>query len=425
VLIKSAKLTGLDNSFTMTANRTFPVTLRPQSVSHPADTLTVTICYGARDTFFHRNTMTLQTDCFEAPVAVFGQGATPLITATDYDFGQVTIGSSNCTGNSTYGPSKITIRNMGSAEFELTNKWVIDKLSGKEFSMDPVSAARLPYTLWPAGDPGHPRKDSINLYFCYTPTDIGPDSTIITWSTDIPSPFTDQVKSWSYLKGRGVKPGLFWLEPTVVFYSDSAVIDAAITRRAHLCSSSTSVTHVDKVYTSGKDSAEFSISGNQLNLNPLEGFDLNVGDTIWIDVTFTPDLSKTGPEKYADRHAKLETIFFADHAHTIRDTIRTDLVRTVDKSLGIISAPKQYKAIKAYTYGPYMIVEMPNDDEQYSDCSLYDLLGRKVTQWSKQNISVAEYTMMLPLPKVSSGSYVLRLRSESGAQVSTLVMIEK
>jgi len=334
------------------------------------------------------------------------------------------VGQSNCTGNPTYGPSKITIRNIGTLPFVVTKDWVIDKTTGAEFKMDAASASRLPYTLFVPGDVDHPRHDSINLYFCYTPINLGKDSTIINWATDIPSPYTNQVKSWSYLKGRGIKPGIIWDRSDEIYRLDSSILDTPITRRVYLLATATAVIHMDRVYFSGPDAAEFTLSNNQLNQNPLEGFDMRPGDTIWVEYTFQTDITKPYPARYADRHAKLEATYFTDAVRSNRDTTRIDITVTYNKPLAINEQRISTEKIKAYIYSHQLIVELPDDNNNYFDCSLYDLLGRKVTEWSKQNILTEGNIMALPLPKISSGAYVLRLRSESGHQASALVMVE-
>jgi hypothetical protein len=63
--------------------------------------------------------------------------------------------------------------------------------------MDPSSASKLPFVLLPG--------KSVTLIFCYSPTTLGPeDSTTVDWNTDIESPYTDSLKSWSFLKGKPV-----------------------------------------------------------------------------------------------------------------------------------------------------------------------------------------------------------------------------
>ena len=115
------------------------------------DTLQVQVCFSASDTVAYNDSVIITTDCFKAPLLALGKGGTPLIFATDYDFGPVTIGTSSC--------HDITIYNRGTLPFTLTKNWLLH--NSIVFSMAPASAARLPHTLQPGA--------SFRLTFCYSP----------------------------------------------------------------------------------------------------------------------------------------------------------------------------------------------------------------------------------------------------------------
>ena len=59
------------------------------------------------------------------------------------------------------------------------------------------------------------------------------------------------------------------------------------------------------VDVAGADASEFSVVDNQFHYSPLSNFPINAGEQVWIDVAFTPDLTKPEPARWADRHAKL------------------------------------------------------------------------------------------------------------------------
>jgi hypothetical protein len=59
------------------------------------------------------------------------------------------------------------------------------------------------------------------------------------------------------------------------------------------------------VHIEGPDAAEFRIVANQLGYDPMVNFPMDPGQKIWIDVAFTPDMSKPAPARWADRHATL------------------------------------------------------------------------------------------------------------------------
>ncbi len=142
------------------------------------DTLRVQVCFAANDTLLYSDSVIITTDCFNAPLLALGQGGTPLIFATDHDFGNVTVGTSSC--------ADIIVSNRGNLPFTLTKNWLLH--NNIVFSLSPASAARLPFVLQPGA--------FIKLSFCYTPAAPGAqDSTTVDWNTDIETPFTNQIKS--------------------------------------------------------------------------------------------------------------------------------------------------------------------------------------------------------------------------------------
>jgi hypothetical protein len=254
---------------------TLPVSLKG------GDTLQVQVCFTATDTTLYSDSVVITTDCFNAPLLALGKGGTPLIYATDFDFGKVSVGTTKC------GP--VIVENRGNMPFLLTKNWLLHNTT--IFSMDPTSAAQLPVTLQPGG--------AISLNFCYSPTVLGPqDSTTVDWNTDIESPYTNVIKSWSYLKGTPIKAGLIWDRPTQL---DSVICEDSLIRRVNLINNGNAPATQIAVFFNGPDAAEYSIVGNQRNYVPLQNFSMNPGDTLWVDVKFKADLTKG----YAPRHADL------------------------------------------------------------------------------------------------------------------------
>src|SRR5947209_5053568 len=160
------------------------------------DTMKIDVCFNSpSDTGLFKDTVVIGSsfNCLHSPQPVLAQTGTPIIYATDWDFGQVAVGTSAC--------HTVTVINQGNMPFTLTKQWLLhDKVN---FSMDPGSASALPVVLQP--------HQSVKLTFCYSPTklDAG-DSTTNDWKTDIDAPYTNQIKSWSFLRGTPVKPGLKW-----------------------------------------------------------------------------------------------------------------------------------------------------------------------------------------------------------------------
>jgi hypothetical protein len=62
---------------------------------------------------------------------------------------------------------------------------------------------------------------------------------------------------------------------------------------------------VTNTYLTGPDAADFTIVGNQFNYTPLANFPLDAGETMWIDVAFTPDMTRPAPARWQDRLAAL------------------------------------------------------------------------------------------------------------------------
>ncbi|HET9135536.1 MAG TPA: hypothetical protein VFO76_02775, partial [Candidatus Kapabacteria bacterium] len=419
MVVTGIKLGGTDGSYTLTSDPvTFPLTLRPKSPSHPADTLKVTTCFSAKDITSHVDTMTISTDCFDAPIALFGTGGAAIITSTDYDFGKVLVGGTKCGG-------KVTIRNTGTLPFLLTSKWVFTNIIGDSaFSMEAPSAARLQpaYTLWPANDPDHPRHDTINLYFCYTPTELGFNAATVVWNTNIQPPFNTQGKPTSYLSGKGVNSGVIWDVPTDTLFADSNTTPPiVVTDRVELIQQSTTKIRVDKVIITGPDAAEFMIVGNQLGITPLEGFDMNPGDSIWVDISFNPDLTKPYPQKFADRHANLDAIFFTDAAHTLRETSTIKLTGTFT---GKLSVAEQHSNtdLRAYYSNHQLIIELPKNSMPPYEFSLYDILGRKIKSWKGSEMNISESNILLPVETLTSGTYIVRFKSNADVRSCSIIV---
>ncbi len=245
------------------------------------DSLKVLVCFDPKDTTASNDSVILTTDCFAAPLPIIGKGGTPLIYATDIDFGSVPTNTTLCL--------PLVVENRGTLPFLLTKNYFLhDKIL---FSIDPASAARLPVTLQPGG--------SITLTFCYSPKVLSDlDSTSVDWITDIPAPFTQTIKSWSYLRAKPIKPGVTWDRFKQL---DSVVCEDSVVRRVYLLNNSSQNTTVADVYFDGPNASEYHILGNKLGRNPLANFNLNIKDTIWVDIVFKADLSKG----YADRKARI------------------------------------------------------------------------------------------------------------------------
>ncbi|MEO6939575.1 MAG: choice-of-anchor D domain-containing protein [Candidatus Kapaibacterium sp.] len=279
IVITDANFKLTDPSFKITSTvPSIPATLKG------GDSIVINVTYTASDTgVVHLDSLYLVTaNCFNDTVAVIGSGATPIIEATDIDFGAVLVDSTKC--------KVLTVKNVGNANLIIDKNWVLHNVT--EFTFGDYAV--LPITLRPGA--------STKLSFCYTPHKVGNDSTNQDWGTNLHEPFMHKNKDFSVLIGRAVKPGVLWdrlKQPYAVVCQRSDTV--RIWLYNNTSSQNGATEHVKTVLIEGADAAQFTMWRNQLNLTPLGNFDMAVGDSIWVDLIFTPDLAKG----FAQRHATL------------------------------------------------------------------------------------------------------------------------
>lgn len=250
------------------------------------DSVIIQICFTVRDTgMVHADTLFVKTGCFEVPIAVVGSGVTPIVHATDVDFGSVKVGEKRC--------REVTVTNEGTAPLTLTKDYLLRDT--REFSFADESV--LPVVLQPG--------QSIKLEFCYQPLEVGFDTTRTDWGTDLREPFLGQRKDYSILNGRAVNPGLVWDRNRQAFdvECDDPKIDTF-----YLINNSDRITGqpitVLRVTIEGPDKDEWKLIENSLGYFPLEGFPLGPEDSIRVVYEFSPNLSKG----YRPRSAFLKAI---------------------------------------------------------------------------------------------------------------------
>ncbi|HET6400395.1 MAG TPA: choice-of-anchor D domain-containing protein [Candidatus Kapabacteria bacterium] len=259
----------------------------------PGDSVVFDVCFNAAQAGVYRDTLIVETDCPKALAPLFGSTQVGEIEASDWDFLQVPIGQTSC--------HTVRVSNIGAAPFTLTKGWLLDNDPPFSFGDD----AKLPVVI----EPGK----FVDLTMCYTPTqDQVEDTATQTWGSDIPEPFTPIRKDFSGLRGIGVKPALAW---DTNFHALVTQCDTPKIIRCTLHNYGTAQITVDTVKVQGPDSAEFLIIGNQDNYTPLNPMtrqfivypqgDDKFDTTQWVDVQFTPDLSKPLPDRWADRHDTL------------------------------------------------------------------------------------------------------------------------
>lgn len=266
-----------------------PATLKP------GDSVIVDVCFQtstAGKVYF--DTLHLTTDCPDAYAFLVGSSTYPLIYATDWDFGKTPVGQTKV--------HTVNVKNTGTADLLLTKQWVLH---------DPVNfgfpdSTKLPLTLKPG--------QAVDLKFSYSPKVAGSDSTRNDWGTNLVAPFEHQEKDYSDLWGSAVAPGLQWDRPDEMF---KTICDEPTTHRVHLLNPTDAVTgqavYVDSVAIHGPTASQWKIEGNQVNYDPLVKFTMNPQDTIWVDVTFTPDISNMAT-RYVDR---IDTLYAFDQSKII------------------------------------------------------------------------------------------------------------
>ncbi len=240
----------------------------------PGDTFTIKVRFTYSDTGYFFDSLKLKTDCFTTYWPIEGTVGTPLIIASDHDFGNVIVGDTRCIDT-------VTVRNVGNMPFTLTAAWLMS--NNATFSFDPNRVRvgnrdeKLPIVIPPGG--------FVKVRVCFTPANEGADSSDLTHGTDIRTPYEHSIKDVSHLKGNGIKPGVNWDVP-----KDSLTVtcEEEVIHRRYLINSSTAPISVDNVFIIGPDAAEFRIVGMQ---NALE-IAIDTGARVWVDIAFKADLSK-------------------------------------------------------------------------------------------------------------------------------------
>ena len=254
-------------------------TLTPPSISqtlHPGDTLKVQLCFMPYDTLSSSDSLLVTVgECAKFKYPLIGLGVTPLIIASDLDFGNVTVGDTIC--------KLITVRNVGKASLTLGKNWSLGDPADFSFS----DATQLPVTIPPG--------KSITLNFCFHPQGTGPYETLQNWATDLPTPYAHQIKDTSQLLGFGVQGGLNWDRPKQGYWTECSnpVIDTVNLINPSTGGVGENIT-VDSVKITGQDADEFTIVGNGTGTPtpPPSSWNLLKDQTIPVYLQFAPKLSK-------------------------------------------------------------------------------------------------------------------------------------
>jgi hypothetical protein len=322
--IIDAKLLLNDGNFAIAT-----ITPKLPKVLKPGDSIKFTACYTALDTgLIHIDTIILKTDCFEAPVQLLGSGITPIIKATDIDFGQVQVGTTSC--------KTATITNVGTAPLVITKNWLLNDTVNFSFP----DSTKLPATIQPG--------ESITVTFCFHPHKAGSDTGRCDWGNNLVPPFLHQIKDFTILRGKATKSSVLWVPSRL---ADTVTCEQRDTFfHVNLTNIGNAQATIDELKIIGPDAAEYKIIAIQNNYShPKVNQPINGGDTIWVDIEFAADLTKPAPKTYANRSATLimtttkndsSTVDLEStvlHAELVADTKAIDFGRVV---IGVLQTKK-------------------------------------------------------------------------------------
>jgi hypothetical protein len=264
VLIAPPSFAMHDGSFSVSSVPQLPATMKA------GDSVVFTVCFNPVDTLQHTDSLVLGLGCLDSNFKVKANGVTPIIYAADYDFGSVPVGDTVC--------HLVRVKNIGNGNLIIDTNWLLHNIvpaNSPEFSFS--DDARLPDTVRPG--------KSIDLNFCFHPTNAGSAYGRQDWGTNLVSPFLHQTKDTSMLLGYGIEPGLNWDRRHQGF---TVECDGYDTVRVYLVNPSLGTTGADITVTAvsliGPDAKDFTVIGDQYGYAPP--WSLGKGDSIWVDLQF-------------------------------------------------------------------------------------------------------------------------------------------
>ena len=230
------------------------------------------------------------------------------------------------------------------------------------------------------------KSDSIVLTFMFTPPDTALRSTKLTVVTSCPEYFTYT------LRGRGTE----------------AIISAADITFGDL---KPGVEQCNPLLITNLGTYPFKITG--YSLDNRNNFKLDLDFVAQLPVTIAPG-SKVQtevcfhPQDYGTHSGRIEWQTDLTDQTKIKPFSLLEGKSTKEIIIGVQSDEKHERVFSAHWNGNSLIVSIPNNINEAS-FELFDLLGRKVTEWESRSIENSQ--SVLPIPKVSSGVYVLRMKS--------------
>lgn len=365
---------------------------------NPGDTMKVQVCFNAEDTAVYVDSVDITSDCFALHLPLVGQAGTPLILASDAHFDTIIVGGKRC--------AAVDVRNIGNKPFTMDNKWVLENPGA--FTFDTLHANnKFPVTIQPG--------DYHQFFICYTPQGFRGDSGTMNWSTDIPEPYTKDVKSFSILRGAGKKALLFWdrLFESMIQGSSGDTI-----RRINLINTTTSAAELTGIWIDGPDAEEFRIVETQSNTNPptYSGTVIPAGSSKWVDVGFNLDMTKLPITR--TRIAYLRTAEKIDPS-----VVPTVELRGYHVSAGV--SESRYKPNISLRPNPardkiFIDVELESASEM--NLKIHDVFGREVAAITFARQSAGVQTYSLDLPKLAAGMYVVTISGQKFTEMRQLII---
>jgi len=366
------------------------------------DSVVITACFTPKDTSTQIDTIMLAAGCFNLPIDLIGNANIPIIFASDHDFGPVIVDSTKC--------DTVGVYNIGKMPFTLTTNWVLDKM-GVNFTFDNLGS-NLPAKSFGSDDlpivlnPGA----KVLLNFCYTPHAEEHDSSVVHWGTTLADPYKHSKKDSSRLYGEGVRTGFVWdrtEQPMTININgiDSLIIRVYLFNNAPRGSGAPPA-HVDSVFITGVNAAEFYILSNERGFNPPDNFDLNSGDSVWFDIVFNPSRVTPKPPLDIFQYAQL----------VARDRSETDKVidftgvRTNGSGVKETPQQSQFSIFPNPATGNGIIISfsLSEPTEAGSIISIFDVLGREVYR----NTTMSGTSQIaLSIKDLQNGMYYARLTS--------------
>jgi len=174
--------------------------LSPATISRalaPGDTVQFQLCFAPSDTLSSFDTLVINSGCATLPFPLRGLGVTPIILATDLDFGSVSVGDTVC--------KSLVIHNIGNAPLIINRSSL--SLNMPDFSFP--DSTQLPDTIAAGG--------YMIVEICFHPQSAGPHQTTVNWGTNLAGAFIHQRKDTSSLTGIGVSANVNSVPQSIPF----------------------------------------------------------------------------------------------------------------------------------------------------------------------------------------------------------------